>query len=203
LQKVTAQDWLADALSQYRAAANHAENAALPLFLAAFSLGALVYENVIHTQNDVTFAAAVFFAPALAVKPAARALLFADVFLDDTAIITSRAPPEYRAQKGASLGAYKALFELEDALAQCGGAVAGGGIPTLVFIDPEDEFVSLPALRKQAAGASNWKIVTVSNAGAKVKPPRHHLIIDADCVSALTWNTMCETTLRFLEGLKP
>ncbi|MDR0551076.1 MAG: alpha/beta hydrolase [Spirochaetaceae bacterium] len=209
MQNVKADDWLADALLQYRSAAHIAEDAELPLYLAAFSLGALVYENLMLTRDDVTFAAAVLFAPAIAIKPAARALLFTDIFLADTAIIDSRAPPEYRAQKGASLGAYKALFELEDSfhtvLNTRRGAKNAGierHVPTLIFIDPEDEFISFPALKKQIAGLTDWNISAISNAGAAIKPARHHLIIDSGCVSPLTWQLMSEAALRFLKRQK-
>ena len=70
---------------------------------------------------------------------------------------------------------------------------------TLVFMDPEDELVSLKDLRKNIKnfGLSNWEIREVSASLSKLKPKYHHLIIDSDCVDPETWRGICQRLLDF------
>ena len=199
MRHIRADDWLDSARAQYLEAANFAYKKNVPLYLAAFSLGALVYENLIHSDDSVQFAAIVLFAPAIGIKGIARAgVCFADIFLADRAIIGSRAPKEYRAQRGVSISAYKALFELEDRL--FAEKLLNCDIPTLVFIDTGDELISISKLKKFVADNdfSNWIIETVSNRGARVKPKYHHLIIDTQCVSEQTWEFIHGKIIDFL-----
>ena len=202
MQNLNAQDLLSSALSQYREAAEIARENSIPIYLAAFSLGALVYKNLIQNEEDVEFAKAILFAPAAAIKRTARAGIFAaDIFLADTAIIKSRAPAEYRAQKGVSISAYRALFELEDNLYK--NKFTNCNIPTLVFIDPKDELISVSKLQKSILNfnLSNWNIITVSNTGAEITPKYHHLIIDNKSVSTETWNFIHDRIVYFLNEL--
>jgi len=198
MQNINAQDWLNSALIQYREAAEIAYKNNIPIYLAAFSLGGLVYENLIHYEKDVKFAGIILFAPAIAIKGTARAsIFFSDIFLAGSAIIKSRAPMEYRARKGASISAYNALFELEDALYK--NEYINCNVPTLVFIDPKDELINISKLHKAITNfnLSNWSVITVSNIGAEIKPKYHHLIIDSKCVSYETWDFICENVKTF------
>jgi tRNA A-37 threonylcarbamoyl transferase component Bud32 len=142
----------------------------------------------------------ILFSPAIAIKETARAgTFFSDIFLADSAIIKSRAPAAYQAQKGVSISAYNALFELEDILYR--NEFGNCNIPTLIFIDPKDELINISKLQKSIKNfnLSNWNVVTVSNTGTEIKPKYHHLIIDNKCVSSETWNTIHERILYFLE----
>jgi len=200
MRTVSAARWLADGLTQYGKAAQEARRRDLPLFLAAFSLGALVFEALMNedTETPVRFDKAVLFAPAVAIKPAARAVLFLRPFSGGT-IIASASPAAYRAQRGASVNAYKAVFDLTDALKTA--AFAHSNTDTLVFIDPDDEFVSAGGLRKVIAknGLTNWRITEISNKGAGIRPAYHHLIIDNKCVSPAAWENIAAQIIAFLE----
>jgi len=199
MQNIKAGGWLNSAFMQYHKAAEIARNNNVPVYLTAFSLGALVYNILINNEKDVEFKRAVLFAPALAIKGSARAgILAADFFLPDSAIIKSRAPIEYQAQKGVSICAYKALFELEDILYK--NEFINCNIPSLIFIDPKDELISISKLRKVISNfnLSNWNIVTVSNEGAEIRPKYHHLIIDSKTVSHVTWDVIREKIVQFL-----
>jgi len=201
-ENINKYDWLISAHSQYREAAEIAQKNNLRIFLTAFSLGALVYHNLMINEDDVKFSAAALFAPAAAIKGITRAGIFAaDIFLTDNAIINSRAPIEYQAQKGVSISAYKALFELEDNLYK--NKFVDCNIPTLIFIDPNDELIGINKLRKtiKKFNLSNWSIITVSNSGTKITPNYHHLIIDNKCVSSETWNIICENIINFLDEI--
>ncbi|MCL2176025.1 MAG: alpha/beta hydrolase [Treponema sp.] len=199
MQNINSRDWINSALLQYREAAEIARENNIPIYLTAFSLGALVYFNLINIE-DVEFRRTILFAPAVAIKRVARTgIITADIFLSDNAIIKSRAPIEYRAQKGVSISAYRALFELEDNLHK--NNFVNCNIPSLVLIDPKDEFISINKLKKLISNfnLSNWKIITVSGAGAEITPNYHHLIIDNKCVSQLTWNNIHERIVKFLD----
>jgi esterase/lipase len=210
MKTVSASRWLADAYSQYRRAetAAYAETPTgakrLPLYLVAFSLGALVYECLMNgeTETPVIFDAVVLLSPAVAVKNAARSLLLLDPFLKDGSIIASRSPAEYRAQKGASAAAYHALFSLEDQL--CEKRFARSNVNTLVFIDPRDEMISARKLRKRIAEyrLSAWEVAELTNSGGNVRPKYHHLIIDSNCVDSETWKFITETLLQRLDAQK-
>jgi hypothetical protein len=73
-------------------------------------------------------------------------------------------------------------------------------VNTIIFIDKNDEMVGIGILRKRMNqyGLTNWRIYEVTNNGAVIRPPYHHLLIDNKCVSAPTWQYISETILRFL-----
>lgn len=201
MQKINSQDWINSAIMQYREAAEIAHKNNIPIYLTAFSLGGLVYENLINYEENVEFAGIILFAPAIAIKGTARAgILISDIFLTDSAIIKSKAPVEYRAQKGVSISAYNALFELEDTLYK--SEFENCNIPSLIFINPKDELINITKLQKSITkfNLSNWNVATVSNTGAEIKPKYHHLIIDSKCVSSETWGIIKEKILYFLEA---
>jgi alpha/beta superfamily hydrolase len=201
MQTVSPSKWLADAYIQYCAAYIAADKQKLPLYLCAFSLGALVFEDLINeeTTTPVRFEKAILFAPAIAINASARALLVLDPFMKDSAIINSMSPAEYRAQRGASLAAYKAVFELEKRIKN--NNFANNNISTLVFIDGDDEFISMGGIKNHIKrfNLSAWNVFQVSNAGARINPQYHHLIIDNRCVSAETWQAITNNILKTLE----
>ena len=199
MQNIKSQVWLNSALSQYREAAETADKDDIPIYLAAFSLGAAVYLNLMISGEDAAFEKMVLFAPAVAAKRIARNGIYAaDIFSNDRTIIASKAPAEYRAQRGVSISAYKALFELEDNLNK--HEFVNCNIPALVFIDHDDELISISALRRNINNfnLTNWIVETISNAGAKINPKYHHLIIDDKSLSPETWNFICKKILYFL-----
>jgi esterase/lipase len=200
MKTVSASQWLSDAYIQYSKAYVEAQDAALPLYLVGFSLGALVFESLMNeaTKTPVRFEKAVLFSPAIAIKDLARATLALNPLLKQSAIINSRSPAGYRAQKGASLAAYNALFELEEKL--CDDKFANSNIETVLFIDPDDEFISLRKLRKRIkeAALSQWELVAITNDGAKINPPYHHLIIDRNCTGETTWRSIQSKILALL-----
>jgi len=200
MQNVAWSDWINDAYVQYCQAKAIAEREGLPLYLLGFSLGALVYEVLMNEETaiPVRFEKAILFSPAVAINPAAKKLLWLQPFTNDRSIINSVSPEEYRAQKGASMAAYKTVFKMEEAL--CSASFGKCNINTIIFIDKNDEMVSIGLLRERIKqyGLSNWKILEVTNSGAVIKPQYHHLLIDNKCVSASTWQYISETILNFL-----
>jgi hypothetical protein len=200
---VTEQAWLDDArvcVSAARAEAERVEavtQSRCRLYLAGFSLGALVFEVLMN--EGAVFDKAVLFSPAVAIKSLAHGVLLLDT-AGDGRIVPSRSPVEYRAGAGASIAAYKALFALEKRLESF--SFAKNNIPTLVFIEPLDELVSYGKLKRLVTkyGLTNWKLQKVSNRGGRVRPAYHHLIIDDVCLGKESWVAVRRDMLDFLAG---
>ena len=200
MQTIKTEQWLNSALTQYFEASEIADNLNLPIYLAAFSLGALVYKNLLNSEENVNFSGSILFAPALALKGKTRfSIRLGSIFLNDKRIISSKAPVEYRAQKGVSISAYKALFKLTDNLYE--NEFKNCNIPTLIFIDPKDELISISKLRAVITrfNLTNWNIKEITNKGDLVTPKYYHLIIDAENVSFLEWDSIRNEIVRFLE----
>jgi esterase/lipase len=201
MQDVTRSDWIYDAYSQYCQAKTIAESERLPLYLLGFSLGALVYEVLMNEEMEipVRFEKAILFSPAVAIKPGAKTVLWLQPFTNDRSIIKSVSPEEYRAQTGASMAAYKIVFDMEESL--CFASFRNCNSNTIIFIDKNDEMVSARILRERIHqyGLTNWRIYEVTNAGAAIRPRYHHLLIDNRCVSASTWQYISGTIVDFLD----
>jgi len=201
MQNVTRSEWLYDAYSQYCHAKTIADNGQLPLYLLGFSLGALVYEVLMNekTAIPVQFEKTILFSPAVAIKPAARTVLWLQPFTNDQSIIRSVSPKEYRAQTGASMAAYKIVFDMEESL--CAISFRNSNVDTIIFIDKNDEMVGVGMLRERINqyGLTNWRIFEIANNGAVIRPQYHHLLIDNRCVSASTWQYISGTILDFLD----
>jgi alpha-beta hydrolase superfamily lysophospholipase len=196
MRTVDSSKWLNDGYNQYRIACDEAQKEGLPLYLAAFSMGALVFEYLMTEAREipVRFARAVLFAPALAVKVPARSVMWLGCLLKDTAIMKSLSPAPYRAHRGASLAAYRALFELEKAMA---AAFSGlNNIETLVFMAPRDEVVSIRGIRSiiRRFGLSKWRIHELFPPGTFSRPC--HFIIDAGRVGEKNWQEMTRAVLN-------
>jgi hypothetical protein len=170
-----------------------------------FSLGALVFETLMSdetyagTAAPVQFKKTVLFSPAVAIKSKAKAILMLQPFTNDTSIINSVSPEEYRAQRGASMAAYKIIFNMEKEL--CAASFLKNNVDTIIFIDKNDEMLSIKTLKNRIMQykLTNWKVMEVSNDGAAIKPPYHHLLIDARCVSDATWRYITGAISDFLE----
>jgi esterase/lipase len=201
MKNVTRAEWIHDAYSQYNQAKTIAMSERLPLYLLGFSLGALVYEVLMNEETaiPVQFEKVILFSPAVAIKPAAKTILWLQPFTNDRSIIKSISPKEYRAQTGASMAAYRTVFNMEESL--CSTSFRNCNINTIIFIDKNDEMVSVKILRERINQyeLTNWRIYEVTNTGAIIKPQYHHLLIDDKCVSASTWQYISETILNFLD----
>jgi esterase/lipase len=211
MKSVTAEAWLSDARLCFLAACAEAAKVEAvnlshcPVYLVGFSLGALVFEVLMNdivpigSARSVVFDKAVLFSPAVALKFFARFVLALGISPEGNGrIVASGSPVEYRAQAGASIAAYKALFLLEDRLVS--SSFAKNNIPTLVFIDPMDELVSYVKLKKliKKFDLTEWGLEVISNKGASIRPAYHHLIIDDACMNKETWLFVCRVMLDFL-----
>jgi esterase/lipase len=188
----TAEDWLKDAESFYREAKRQAEAKNLPLYLAAYSFSALLFE----LQPELRFEKKVLFAPAFATHywyPVVRIL--AKWFPDWR--FKTRNIPDHAANLETSFHAVKVVGDLLEML-----EVSTGNLPpetpTLVIGDLEDELVNVHRVRKIAESRRNWRFQPVTNVGNPMPESFHHLIVTPASLSEREWQRMLVMIQQFL-----
>jgi hypothetical protein len=185
LRKVRRADFLADAGRGWDEAARRARELGRPLLLAAFSLGAVVGNDLLHAREETRFDAMLLFAPAFTPRPATRLLRLLWPFR--RLVLPSASPAGWRANRGTSIAAYRALFDSAAALEARG--FARSNLPATVFVDPRDELVSLRALRRLAArhGLGRWRFVELTRSRGRLPRPVHHLVIGPEEIGEEEW----------------
>ncbi len=187
-QTVTYQTWLAELYAAYRKVRQRAEQRKVPVYFIGYSLGAVMGCDLALCKPDVQYDKMILFAPALSVTEEAhflKALLqFPNVVID------SLSPSYYRSNAGTPMAAYKALFEAIDDFNR--RAKDKINLPTIIFIDEEDEMVPYEKLAGliRHCHLDAWRIVTVSKDDDVPSGVAHHLIIDPDSVGRCMWNDM-------------
>lgn len=187
-RQVSYTGWRAEVMAAYAAAHLLAQPTGAPIFLVAFSLGALLGCDLLVTAPTVHFDRMVLLAPALALRPHSH--LPALLGCWPALTIRSLAPRAYRCNPATPIAAYSALRTALLSLQR--HADANLNVPTLVLIDPHDELVSLRGLRRlvQRRQLAQWRFYPVQKAQNRADLRFHHLILDADCVGPPIWQTM-------------
>jgi alpha-beta hydrolase superfamily lysophospholipase len=165
------------------------------VYLVAYSLGGLIGCDLIAGTPDVNFDKMVLFAPALKIQPLSYILW---PLLDaPRTIIRSVAPEAYRSNRGTSMAAYGALYTAAAHLGRTVGAKLN--VPTLVFLDKQDELVSYRATARflSEAGLTNWRLYPVAK-DSTAEQRYHHLLIDASSVGQATWDKIAAATIAHL-----
>lgn len=185
-QKVTARIWLDEARSAYRECTERARARKVPIFFVGFSLGGLLGELLLNQGHEGAFERVVLFAPAISVRPLTYVMrpLF---LLGDGFVLGSVNDPAYRANSGTPMAAYRATFELQEQLEAT--AFKRSNIPTLLLIDPDDEFVSFSGIERiiRKYSLTEWRILRLSTEKSKLEQSRHHLIVDESALGTAEW----------------
>lgn len=188
LRRVTYQLWHDEVLAAYRIVAQRAAQLeGAPVYLVAYSLGGLMACDLFAATPGVEFARMVLFAPALRIRP--LSYLLAPFQGAPRTIIPSFSPKSYRANRGTSLAAYAALYAAAANLAR--HASSKINVPTLVFLDPQDELVSYAGTSRflRDASLTNWRLCPVEK-DSTAEQRYHHLLIDAASVGQDRWRAM-------------
>lgn len=169
----------------------------VPTIVLGYSLGAVMYADAISGDPRLAFDRQIFFAPAIAPRPRNSLYKIAGIF-GPSFCIKSAAPEDYRANDCTPISAYESLFASVK-------NINGSGFqhlnkPTVVFIDPDDELISLQNLKKTIAekNLSEWSLVEIDNKGSTLPKSYHHLIIDRPSVGQATWSKIERALLKFL-----
>ena len=101
------------------------------------------------------------------------------------------------------MAAYNALFEgLQQFEEHKNDRI---NVPTLIFIDEEDEFIPVRAYTEliDEKKLDQWKLYIVKKEAAAKQDTFHHHIIDEYSTGKAVWQEMMETTITYLLANKP
>ncbi|MEI6389047.1 MAG: alpha/beta fold hydrolase [Spirochaetota bacterium] len=200
LAGVTREKWLDEAYQAYCVAREAADASGLPLYFVGFSLGGAIGLELLaeNFPIPVAFDRMILLAPAAAPQGALRAVLLFGLFGQDF-LVPSLSIRSYRAnQGGTTVGAYTALFEMVRAIE--GSELSKLNIPTLWFIDPEDELVSEDGLKAliRAGSLDRWSLVELSHEGVRPRSGYHHIILNEESLGSVSWQRMSEEIAAFM-----
>ena len=196
-KNVSYQLWINEAYLAYLQLKERAEEKGVPLFLTAFSLGGLIGLELFASNPDVRFDRSVLFAPAIR--------LHAKIYLERVLspfprlVIPSMAPRTYLAnKKGTPIAAYNALFDGLDRFNKNAGQKLN--VPTLVFIDQQDEFIPIRKLKElvEDQGWDQWQFYIVEKDKSAGDETFYHHIIDASSTGKTVWQDMMKTAVNHL-----
>ena len=194
--------WANEAYLAYKQAQQRAQQEKVPVFLTAFSIGGLIGLDLFVSHEDVYFDRMALLAPAISL----RAIIYIERIVSPfpSLIIPSLADDNYLAnQKGTPVAAYNALFEALYHFEDTAGPKLN--VPTLVFIDEQDEFISLGGLKdlKEEHQLDQWRFYIVQKEGEMASGTFHHHIIDAATTGEGVWQDMMSAAVKHLLGNTP
>jgi pimeloyl-ACP methyl ester carboxylesterase len=189
--------WINEAYLAYLQVQKRAQQQNIPVFLTAFSVGGLIGLDLLASHPDVQFDKIVLFAPALSL----RATIYLERALSPfpSLVIPSLADDSYLAnKKGTPIAAYNALFETLYHFEDNAGTKLN--VPTLIFIDEQDEFIPLWGLKKlvEEHNLDQWKFYIVQKEEEMGAGTFHHHIIDASSTGKVVWQDMMKAVVNHL-----
>jgi len=194
--------WMNEAYLAYTQVRKRSAQKKVPLFFVGFSLGGLIGLDLFASQSEVQYERMVLFAPAVKLHRTHYLARMLSPF--SRLVIPSLAPDSYLSNKtGTPMAAYNALFEgLKQFEKHVNQRI---NVPTLIFIDKEDEFIPVRALKELKAEKKldQWKLYVVEKEAAANQDTFHHHIIDESSTGKTVWQDMMETTITYLLANKP
>jgi len=193
--------WSNEAYLAYKQAQKRAQQRQVPVFLTAFSIGGLIGLDLFTSNPDVHFDRIVLFAPAISL----RATIYLERILSPFPglVIPSLADDAYLSNKqGTPVAAYNALFDALYHFEKNAGPNLN--VPTLIFIDEQDEFIPLGGLKKlvEKHKLDQWKLYIVQKEQELGVGTFHHHIFDASATGEGVWQDMMSATVKGLLGNK-
>lgn len=180
--------WLSECFTAYKQARDEANKLKVPLYFTGYSLGALVYPDLVSDPQypHVRFDRMVLIAPPLATHQYTKLILPLGI-LGDELVVPSTNIKEYRSNNATPIVAFEALFSSQNALKD--HHYKHLNMPTLVLINPGDELVSTRQIRKiiHQYNLTHWYIESVDNSESLLFPHYAHLIIDEDSMGKPEW----------------
>jgi esterase/lipase len=171
-----------------------------PVYLIAYSLGALLAIAVQLKKGVRMFERQVLLAPALAIRPYTRLALLLTSFFS---YLPSRSPESYVANReGTTSEAYRALFQLEREVSSFRDYSALN-IPTLILMRADDELISFKAIVRlvEEHHLDQWRLVELSKGDKrKYDLSYKHLLIDRTSAGAAMWEKMMREITDLLLG---
>jgi len=189
-KKVSYQLWHNEVYNAYRKARNRSLQKGVSLFFVGFSLGALMGVDLLASSPEVEIDRMVLFAPAIqlhAIYQISKALSpFPGLSLPSFSL------KSYRANDWTPVAAYNALFDSIEHLDE--NLSPKINVPTLIFIDKKDEFVSFNKLKDlmERENLDRWRFHIVEKEAKGEPGDIHHLIIDETSAGKDVWKKMMD-----------
>ena len=190
--------WKSEAYQAYQRVERISNLYAAPIFFVGFSMGGLLGVDLLSSDPRVKFDKMVLFAPAIKMHKRNSLLKILSPF--PRIVIPSIAHESYLTNKGTSIAAYNALFEMYAHLENNPDPKIN--IPTVVFIDKQDELISFNGLQNMVRNQNldQWKIHPVKKDKTATEIKMHHLIIDEACVGKNMWHQIVKATITHFLG---
>ena len=189
--------WMNEAYLAYTQVQKRAVQKKVPVFFVGFSLGGLIGLDLFASQPEVQYERMVLFAPAIKLHSLHYLARILSPF--SRLVIPSLAPDSYLSNKsGTPIAAYNALFEgLQHFEKHVSRKI---NVPSLIFIDEDDEFIPVHAFKKlkEEKKLDQWKLYIVEKEAAADQDTFHHHIIDESSTGKAVWKEMMETTITYL-----
>jgi esterase/lipase len=192
--------WEEEMHHAYTIAKGAANNNNVPLFFIGYSLGALLGQALMCTSAEPCgFDKQVLMAPATAIR--SRGYIIKHLFfLRKKLMLPSFSPQLYRANNFLPLTVYEILFRNEQQI--LAAQFSKLNIPTLVFIDPEDELISYKKLVNfvQTFKLTNYEIITLDSNLQSRYGRFHHLVVSEHTMGKQNWKMVTGRMATFLFG---
>jgi esterase/lipase len=190
--------WKSEAYQAYQRVERISNLYAAPMFFVGFSMGGLLGVDLLSSDPRVKFDKMVLFAPAIKMHMRNSLLKILSPF--PRIVIPSIAHKSYLTNDGTSIAAYNALFEMYAHLEN--NLDPKINIPTIVFIDKQDELISFSGLQNMVRDQNldQWKIHPVKKDKTATKIKMHHLIIDEASVGKNMWQEIVDVTITHFLG---
>jgi esterase/lipase len=199
MAQVTAPIWREQFDKAFHDAHSYAQELQIPLYFVGFSLGALVALEWLSGQPELNkMAKMVLIAPAIATPWYSHVAAGVLSVFSKNISLPSRSPKQYRANKGTTVAAYEALFELKNSLEL--NKFKNTNIPALVLIDKHDELVPSARIKKIITEhrLSQWQLTLIDNNFAQENYGFRHLMVDQESVGPQLWAELCDQVLNYL-----
>ena len=182
---VSYEQWTDEAYRAYRHVRKRSDERKVPLSFIGYSLGALLGGDLPATYPDVHFDRMVLFAPAFNCTICKGLKILAPF---PRLVIPSFSSKSYRANRGTPMAAYIALFETIKHFNQ--NVSPKLNVPTVIFIDKQDELVSYRELKRlvETEKLDRWKFHFLQKGKIGVQENLHHLIIDERSLGKEGWD---------------
>jgi esterase/lipase len=188
--------WRTETYQAYQQAKKRSNRYGTCLFFVGFSMGGLLGVDLFSSNPYIKFDKMVLFAPAL--KMYNRNFLLKTMSPFEGLVVPSFSPGSYRANKGTPMAAYNALFEASKHFERHLDPKIN--VPTVVFIDKQDELISFSGLKNmiRKQNLDQWNLHPVKKDKTATEIEMHHILIDEASVGKRMWKEIVDTTITHL-----
>ena len=188
--------WRAETYQAYQQVKKRSHRYGVCLFFVGFSMGGLLGVDLFASNPYVKFDKMVLFAPAL--KMHNHNYLLKTISPFQGLVVPSFGPRSYRANIGTPMAAYDALFEAAKHFEK--NLDPKINVPTVVFIDMQDELISFSGLKNmiRKQNLDQWNLHLVKKDKTATEIEMHHIIIDEASVGKHMWKEIVDTTITHL-----